>query len=113
MPGEWRVKRSEKFNNAIGLGILPAGRIDSFSIFSAQQDRWIDTVAFHQLGTAASFWLTSEINDQGILHWHLGSPIGEVKSGLHRHDISPELHKFSIRCVCEKDLSTLQELINP
>ena len=102
MTGEWDVKGSDKFDNRIGLSVLPAGRIDSFSTFFVQEKRWVDTLAFHQKGSAASFWLNSDLKENGLLHWHLGEPVGNVRSAMHRHNILPEEHKFSIRCVCDK-----------
>jgi len=101
-PGEWHVRNSGRFSNSSGLSILPAGRIDSFSLYSNQEERWIDTLAFHQKDIAASYWLDDIETSEGVLHWHLGSPIGERKSGMHRHHVVLEEHKFSIRCVCDK-----------
>ncbi len=102
-PGEWKVKKAGKFDNSIGLSVLPSGRIDSITYFSNETSNWISTVAFHQLGIAASFWLKENETEDGLIHWHVGDPIGEIKSGVHRHGIFPEIHKFSVRCVCEKD----------
>jgi uncharacterized protein (TIGR02145 family) len=101
-PGEWNVRSGKKFNNSVGLSVLPAGRIDSFSFYSIEKEKWIDTMAFHQKGIAASFWLNDIENSEGVLHWHIGTPIGEIKSDMHRHRINLEEHKFSIRCLCEK-----------
>ena len=99
--GDWRIRNSTAFSNSTGLSILPAGRIDTFSIYSKEDKKWIDTLAFHQLGYAASFWLEDIATEEGLIHWHIGEPIGELKSGMHRHQISED-HKFSIRCVCEE-----------
>ena len=101
-PGEWEVTKEKKFNNSLGLTVLPAGRIDSFTFYSNELNRWVDTVAFHQKGVAASYWLDDRQTDEGLTHWHIGTPIGEHKSGMHRHLIFPEIHKFSVRCVCNK-----------
>jgi uncharacterized protein (TIGR02145 family) len=101
-PGIWDVTGGDRFTNSSGMSILPAGRIDSFSFYARSTSQWIDTLAFHQLGMAASFWLADTINPDGIMHWHLGEPIGETISGMHRHHVDPEGHKFSIRCVCSK-----------
>ena len=57
-PDEWDVKKAEKFNNELGLSVLPAGRIDSIQYFSHETNSWVETVTFHQKGIAASFWLS-------------------------------------------------------
>lgn len=102
-PDEWDVKKAEKFNNELGLSMLPAGRIDSIHYFSHETNSWLETVTFHQKGIAASFWLEDNETENGLMHWHIGEPMGERKSGMHRHHIIPEIHKFSVRCVCEKE----------
>jgi uncharacterized protein (TIGR02145 family) len=96
-PGVWEVKGADRFTNSLGLSVLPAGRIDSFSYHSKKEERWIDTVGFHQLSTATSFWLDSQPNAQGLLHWHIGEPANDAHSHMHRHRI--DIHKFSVRCV--------------
>lgn len=98
--GEWHVRGAHQFNNSTGLNVLPAGRIDSFSFYSRETAAWVNKLDFHQLGIAASFWLDDKMTEEGILHWHLGTPMGERKQGMHRHQISPDEHKFSVRCVC-------------
>jgi len=99
--GEWLTKGGKKFNNSSNLSVLPAGKIDSFSVYSRERKKWLDTLAFHQLGTAASFWLSDVETAEGVMHWHVGEPIGERKGGMHRHPINKDEHKFSVRCVCE------------
>jgi len=100
-PDEWEIKKAKKIKNELGLSILPAGRIDSLLFYSKEENKWIDTVAFHQLGIATSFWINAIETSEGPLHWHVGEPIGPRESGLHRHPIFPDIHKFSVRCVCE------------
>jgi uncharacterized protein (TIGR02145 family) len=98
--GEWRVKKAEKIRNQSGLGILPAGRYDRFVRYSKETKTWTDTVTFHQLGVAASYWLDDTETERGLIHWHLGEPIGPNKSAMHRHHIDHDVHRFSVRCVC-------------
>lgn len=100
---EWQVKKADKITNESGLTILPAGRYDFYIRYSKEEKAFIDTMTFHQLGIAASYWLNATETDKGLIHWHLGTPIGERKSGMHRHHIVHDTHRFSVRCVCEND----------
>lgn len=96
------IADQKKFNNSINLSVLPAGRIDSFSFYSIEKEKWIDTMAFHQKGIAASFWLNEIEYSEGVLHWHLATPIGEIKSDMQSHSINLEEHNFLIRCLCDR-----------
>lgn len=100
---EWQVDKAEKITNASGLSILPAGRYDFYIRYSKEVKAFIDTTTFHQMGVAASYWLNDTETAKGLLHWHLGTPIGERKSGLHRHHIAHDTHRFSVRCVCDNE----------
>lgn len=99
-PSLWRVKGARKFNNVSGLSVPPGGRYDHYEWYSSEAKTFLDTITFHQLGLAASYWLLDQETEEGLLHWHLGSPIGERKSGVHRHPIEHDTHRFSVRCVC-------------
>ncbi len=99
--GEWDIRKAERFSDELGLSVLPAGRIDTLTFYSYMDDRWVDTVSFHQKGVAASYWIVADDHD-GSTHWHIGTPIGERKSGVHTHPVFPEIHKFSVRCMCEE-----------
>lgn len=102
--GEWNVRGHQHFSNDLRLSMLPAGRVDSFGFFNPKGE-WALKRDFHQLGYAASFWLADTPEAKGVPHWHLGEPIGETKSGVHTHEIRDDLHKFSVRCVCESGKS--------
>jgi len=103
--GEWKVKKSARIDNKSNLSILPAGRCDKFTLYMGRKGTFSDQVTFHQLGEAASYWLEDIETEKGALHWHLGYPIGEHKSAMHRHHIIHDIHRFSVRCVCEKSRS--------
>jgi|GEM_PF-6071225 len=82
----WDEENFQHGNNALGMNILPAGRLDHYNHEGNDE-------LFSQEGISSSFWL-----DDDFQHWHLRWG----KSHTHKHgNLSSQHRGFSIRCVCE------------
>ena len=85
VPGVWEDEAFNGANNALGMNILPGGRIDEHGSYAGPG-------RYGERGLSSSFWLADE-----HLHWH----IRWGKSQMHQHgQLAEQGRKFYVRCVC-------------
>lgn len=94
-PEGWRLPTEKEVKRLVRLD--KRGKISLKDTLNIQLCGRMDNEKHAKIGLQNTFWLSEELTDGHITHWHT---FGETHK-IHNHNVVVARRKFPVRCVCE------------